>query len=104
MVEATKIPPGRGRLVLGGILLVLSIVPWAIAPFTALLGLPVGQLASVIAALLIGAEIIGAAAVAVLGREAYVRIRRRLRRRENPPRDAPDSWMSDTLEEETPNE
>ena len=104
MADSTETPPGRGRLVLGCILLVLSIVPWAIAPFTALLGLPVGQLASVIAVLLIGAEIIGAAAIAVLGREAYVRIRRRLRRREKPPSDAPDSLMSNTLEKEMPNE
>ncbi len=104
MADPTEIPPGRGRLVLGCVLLVLSILPWAIAPFTALLGLSTGQFASVIAALLIGAEIIGAIAIAVLGREAYARITRRLRRPRNTTRDAPHFRMSDTLEEEIPNE
>jgi hypothetical protein len=90
--------------VLGCVLLVLSILPWAIAPFAALVGLPTGQLASVIAALLIGAEIIGAAAIAVLGREAYARITRHLRRPRNTTRDAPHFRTSDALEKETPNE
>ena len=102
MADSTENPPGRGRLVLGCVLLVLSILPWAIAPFTALLGLSTGRLASVIAVLLIGAEIIGAAAIAVLGREAYVRITRRLRRPGNPTRAAPHFRMSDTHEKESP--
>ena len=83
MAEARETPPGSRRLVFGCALLVFSIVPWAVAPFTPLLGLPAGQLASVITALVVGAEIIGAAAVAVLGREAYARITRRLRRSKN---------------------
>jgi hypothetical protein len=83
---------------------VLSILPWAIAPFTALLGLSTGRLTSVIAVLLIGAEIIGAAAIAVLGREAYARITRRRRRPRSTTRDAPHFRMSDTLEKETPSE
>ncbi len=80
MAESTESSLGRGRLVLGCVLLGISVVPWAVAPFTPLLGLPGGQLASLIAGLLIGAEIVGAVAVAVLGREAYTRITRRLRR------------------------
>jgi hypothetical protein len=83
MAEAKETPPGRSRLVFGCALLVFSIVPWAVAPFTPLLGLPAGQLASVIAALLVGAEIIGAAAMVVLGGEAYARITRRFRRSKN---------------------
>lgn len=79
MAEAKETPPGRRRLVFGCALLVFSIVPWAVAPFTPLLGLPAGQLATVIAALVVGAEIIGAAAMVVLGGEAYARITRRFR-------------------------
>ena len=90
MAEPAESTPGRGRFVLGCVLLVISFVPWAVAAFIPLLGLPAGQLASVIAALLIGAEVIGAIAVAVLGREAYARITRRLRRPKNTTRDASD--------------
>lgn len=89
MAEPSGIPPGRGRIGLGCFLLGLSIVPWAVAPFTPLLGLPAAQLASVVAALLIGAEITGAVAIAVLGREAYARITRRLRRSGNETRPYP---------------
>ncbi len=88
MAESTEVPLARGRLVFGCVLLVISIVPWAVAPFTPQLRLPSGQLASVIAALLIGAEIIGAVAIAVLGREAYTRITRHLRLSKNTTRDA----------------
>ncbi len=102
-MRTREISLGRGRLVFGCVLLVISIVGWAVAPFTPLLGLPARQLASVIAALLIGAEIIGAVAVFVLGREAYARITRRLRRSKNTTRDA--SHLPDaTLQKETPNE
>ena len=73
----------RGRLVFGCALLVISIVPWVLAPFTPLLGLPADQLVGVIAALLIGAEIVGVVAIAVLGREAYIRITQRMRRSKN---------------------
>ena len=83
MAEPTETSLARGRLVFGCVLLVISIVPWAVAPFVPLLGLPTGQLASVVAALLIGAEIVGVIAVAVLGREAYANITRRLRRSRN---------------------
>jgi hypothetical protein len=83
MAEAKQTPPGRRRLVFGCALLLFSIVPWVVAPFTPLLGLPAGQLASVIAALVVGAEIIGAAAMLVLGGEAYARITRRFRRSKN---------------------
>ena len=88
MAESTEVSLARGRLVFGCVLLVISFVPWAVAPFIPLLGLPTGQLVSVVAALLIGAEIIGAVAVAVLGREAYTHITRHLRRSKNTTRDA----------------
>ena len=83
-------PLGRGRLVFGCVLMVLSVVPWVAAPFMPLLGLPAAELASVVAAMLIGAEIVGAIAIAVLGREAYARITRRLRRSKSKQPDACD--------------
>ncbi len=83
MAESTEIPLAPRRLVFGCALLVISIVPWVVAAFIPLLGWPTGQVASVIAALLIGAEIVGALAIAVLGREAYTRITRRFRRSKN---------------------
>ena len=87
MAQPLESSLGRKRLVLGCVLLVISIVPWVAAPFIPLLGLPTGQLAGVIAALLIGAEIIAVVAVAVLGREAYARITQRWRRSKNTTRD-----------------
>jgi hypothetical protein len=78
MIDATESSQSRGRLVFGCVLLVISIIPWVVAPLTPLLGLPAAQLARVVAALLIGAEIIGAVAIVVLGKEAYTRIKRRL--------------------------
>jgi hypothetical protein len=104
MADPTQDPPGRGRLVLGCVLLVLSIVPWAIAPFTALLAWPGGRLAATPAALLILAEVIGAAALAVLGREAYARITRRLRRRRDTTRDGQQIRRCELLENEIPHE
>jgi hypothetical protein len=99
MPETKAITPGRGRIVLGCALLVLSIVPWAIAPLTPLLGLPGGRLVGAIASLVVVGEILGALAIAVLGREAYDRITRRLRRRASPlPAD------DDAPERETPHE
>ena len=82
MTDSTATSHGRGRLLWGCVLLILSIVPWVVAPFIPLL-LPTSQVAGVIAALLIGAEIIGVAAIAVLGKEAYSRITRRFRRSKN---------------------
>ena len=77
MTKSSKTSLGRDRLALGYVLLVLSIVPWLVVPFTPLLGLPGSQLSGVIGVLVIGAEIAGAVAVAVLGREACVRCFRR---------------------------
>jgi hypothetical protein len=102
MAEPRAIGPGKGRLVFGCVLLALSIVPWVVAPFTTLIGLPAGQLASVIAALLIGAEVIGAIAVAVLGREAYVRITGRLRRSNKETPQVPTFRTSETEEKVAP--
>ncbi len=104
MAESTEASFARSRLVFGCVLLVISIVPWAVAPFTPLLGLPAGQLASAIAALLIGAEIIGAVAVAVLGREANARITRRLRQSKRKTNDAPYLHRNDTDEKEIRND
>lgn len=103
MAESTETPLGRRRLIFGCVLLATSIVPWAVAPFMPLLGLPAGQLASVVAAMLIGAEIVGAVAVAVLGREVYTRITRRFRRSKNAPRKTSDR-PADAREKQTPNE
>ena len=64
---------------LGYALLLISMIPWVVVPFTPLLGLPKSQLSAVIAALVVGAEIIGAIEVAVLGKEAYDRIVSRFR-------------------------
>ena len=71
----------RRRLVLGGILLGLSLVPWAVAAVVPFLGLPASQTAGAIGILLVGGEIVGALAVLVLGREAVARLRRRWFRR-----------------------
>ncbi len=87
MTESSSSPLARDRLILGCVLLGLSLVPWAVVPFTPLLGLPAGQLASVIAVLVIGAEIMGLIAIAVLGKEAYGHIIRRLRRSRTSARD-----------------
>jgi hypothetical protein len=73
--------PGRRRIALGVVLLVLSVLPWIAAPFVPLLGLPAGRLAGVVGMLLLSAEVIGALAVLVLGREAYEQIKSRLKSR-----------------------
>ena len=79
MSEPGSLRPGRRRIALGVVLLVLSVLPWIAAPFVPLLGLPAGQLAGVVGMLLLGAEVIGALAVLVLGREAYEHIKSRLK-------------------------
>lgn len=76
-VRATQ--PGRRRIAFGVVLLVLSLLPWIAAPFVPLLGLPAAELAGVVGALLVAAEVIGALAVLVLGREAYEHIKSRFK-------------------------
>ena len=83
MTKSSKTSLGRDRLILGYVLLVISMIPWVVVPFTPLLGLPRSQLSAVIAALVIGAEIVGAIAIAVLGKEAYDRIVSRFRHSKN---------------------
>ncbi len=69
------------RLVVGVGLLILSVVPWIIAAIVPFLGSSAGSMAASIGGLLVTAEVIGAIAVVVLGREAYGAIRAKLRRR-----------------------
>lgn len=104
MIDATETSPGRGRLVFGCVLLGISIIPWVVAPLTPLLGLPAAQFASVVAALLIGAEIIGAVAIVVLGKEAYTRIKRRLCRSNNRAPDSSQPSAGQAIERETHDE
>ena len=85
MSELRALISGRRRVALGVVLLVLSVLPWIAAPFVPLLGLPAGELAAVVGTLLLGAEVIGALAVLVLGREAYERIKSRFKSRRGEP-------------------
>jgi hypothetical protein len=71
----------RGRLVLGSALLGLSLVPWVVAPVVPFLGFEPARAAVLIGGLVGSAELIGALAVAVLGREACTALRARWRRR-----------------------
>jgi hypothetical protein len=65
---------------LGGLLFGLSLVPWLAAPVVPFLGFEPARAAVWIGGLLGGAELIGALAVAVLGREACTALRARWRR------------------------
>lgn len=85
MSELRASSSGRGRVALGVVLLVLSVLPWIAAPFVPLLGLPAAELAGVVGALLLCAEVIGALAVLVLGREAYEHIKSRFTSRPRDP-------------------
>lgn len=71
----------RGRLALGGVLFVLSLVPWAVVPVIPFLGFETPRAATLVAGSILGAEAIGLLALVVLGREAYGGLRTRLRRR-----------------------
>ena len=84
MSERRILQPGRRRIALGVVLLVLSILPWVAAPFVPLLGWPAGELAIAVGILLFSGEVLGALAFLVLGREAYERIKSRFKSR---PRD-----------------
>ena len=70
-----------GRFVLGCALFVLSLVPWAVAPVIPFLGFETTRAATLVASMILGAELIGVLALSVLGREAYAALRARLRRR-----------------------
>ena len=85
MSPPRSLQPSRRRIALGVVLLVLSVLPWIAAPFVPLLGLPAVELAGVVGTLLIGAEVIGALAVLVLGREAYEHIKSRFKSRRGDP-------------------
>ena len=65
----------RPRILLGGGLLALSLVPWAIVPFVPLLASSTERLAVGIGGLVIVAEATGAVALLILGREAYEAIK-----------------------------
>ncbi|MFQ5416833.1 MAG: transporter suffix domain-containing protein [Myxococcota bacterium] len=72
----------RRRLIAGWVLFGLSLLPWAVAPVVPFLGMPATRTMAAIGALVVGAEVVGALAVLVLGREAYAAFRRHwLRRR-----------------------
>lgn len=70
-----------GRWLLGCVLFVLSLVPWAVAPVIPFLGFETARTAALVGGLILGAEAIGLLALAVLGHEAYDALRARLRRR-----------------------
>lgn len=67
----------RSHITVGSALLVDSFVPWLLAPFVPLLGLGAQIAALAIVGLGLLAESLGAVAVLVLGRAAYVAYRRR---------------------------
>ena len=94
MVEAkdTPLPPASGwRLKLGGALFALSIFgPPVLLPVVALMGLSVAMTATVSSAILVGAEVLIVAAVAVMGKPGYAYIKDRLfgfLRRYGPPKE-----------------
>ena len=65
-------PPAGWRLKLGVVLFVLSIVlPFVCVPVVAALGLSAALTASISGALLMGAEVLGLTAVAVMGKSGY---------------------------------
>jgi hypothetical protein len=78
-VSEPPTPASRARISIGLVLLALSLLPWAAAPLVPLLGMPHAATAGVIAALLVGAEIVGACSVLVLGRESIRALRAKLR-------------------------
>ena len=72
-------PAAGWRLPLGVALFVLSIVlPLAGVPLVASLGLSVGITGTVSGALLVGAEVLGVVAIAVMGKSGYVYIKNRV--------------------------
>jgi len=71
----------RIRWTVGFALLVLSFVPWLIVVIVPFLGLSAERVVAAMGRLIVGAEIIGALAVLVLGREAYQSIRAKMRPR-----------------------
>lgn len=72
-------PAAGWRLQLGVALFVLSIVlPLAGVPVVASLGLSVGITGTVSGALLVGAEVLGVVAIAVMGKSGYVYIKNRV--------------------------
>ena len=71
-------PAGGWRLQLGVALFMLSIVlPLVGVPVVASLGLSAGVTATVSGSLLVGAEVLGVAAVAVMGKSGYLYIKNR---------------------------
>lgn len=71
----------RLRLVVGLALLVFSLIPWFVAAIMPFVGFSAGTAAASIGGLIVAAEVIGAVAVVVLGREALGAIRARFRPR-----------------------
>ena len=72
-------PPAGWRLKLGVVLFVLSIVlPFVSVPVVAALGLSAALTASISGALLMGAEVLGLTAVAVMGKSGYTYIKNRI--------------------------
>jgi hypothetical protein len=67
--------------VLGSVLFVLSLVPWALAPIVPFLGLEPARAAAVVGGLVAGAEAVGLLALAVLGKETHEALRTRWRER-----------------------
>ncbi|MGB5965169.1 MAG: transporter suffix domain-containing protein [Sulfurimonadaceae bacterium] len=84
-------PVARGRLQLGIALFVLSIVlPLAGVPVVVSLGLSAEMIATVSASLLVGAEVLGVAAVAVMGKSGYMYLKNsvfRFLKRVGPPKE-----------------
>lgn len=78
-VFATKVPEGGWRIKLGiGIFCFSIALPVLGIPLVAALGLPAATVATVSGAMLVGAEILGLVAVAVMGKSGYAYIKSRI--------------------------
>ena len=66
------------RTVVGSTLLVLSAVPWLLLFAIPRLGVSVGMGAAIATGLIVSAEVLFFASIAVLGKEAYDRLKTRL--------------------------
>ncbi len=60
---------------IGYVLLVLSFVPWALIPLLTFMDLSTGQIAGATTILIIAAEVAFFAAIALLGKEVWQRIK-----------------------------
>ena len=78
-VSEAEVPKAGWRLKLGVFMLSVSILlPLLGVPLLAMMGLPTATVATASGALLIGAEVLGVAAVAIMGKSGYAYLKNRV--------------------------